>query len=81
MGDKQEEINTWAYVFLRPICVSDEHCQAYVNDFFRGLSHRGVVLKVEIDYGYGDDLVELEQIIKKCGLIKWESLIEKEPTF
>lgn len=43
---KQEEIRGWAFVMLRPICISDEHCEAYVSDLFRGLSERGVVIRV-----------------------------------
>ena len=44
--NKQEEMREWTFVMLRPICVSDEHCEAYVSDLFRGLSKRGVVIKV-----------------------------------
>ena len=44
---KQEEIEEWAFAFLRPICVSDEDCLTYIHDFFSGLSERGVVIKVD----------------------------------
>jgi len=41
----REVIRDWFFVMLRPICISDEHCEAYVSDLFRGLSERGVVIK------------------------------------
>lgn len=44
---KQDEIREWAFVFLRPRCVNDEHAEAYVNDFLRGMPERGVVVKVD----------------------------------
>ena len=66
---KKEEIYKWAYVFLRPICTSDEHAVAYVSDFLRGLSNKGVVIKVER---------ELPIITQKGWYYLMEPLINEE---
>ncbi len=52
---KREEIEKWAFVFLRPAFTGkglteeyvDELTTAYVCCFLKGLSRRGVVIKVE----------------------------------
>ena len=92
---KQEEIKEWAFVFLRPIfsgkgftdSYADELTEAYIKDFFRGLSARGVVIKVERELPklYDDEHPEgfgqpswCTEAYKRAGYVATKPLIEEE---
>ena len=79
----REEIRGWAFVMIRPLCISDEHAEAYVKDFFRGLSKRGVVIKVDREHNVHDNsgcACETCSIVRavKAGYSAWEPLMEEK---
>jgi len=70
--DKQEEIEEWAFAFLRPMFGTDEDCLAYIHDFFRGLAERGVVIKVKGElpsiFDINDDVISALEYKRKLDV-------------
>ena len=47
MEDIWEGLAGWVYLFLRPLCLNEEHAEVFTKDLILGLSQRGVVRKVK----------------------------------